>query len=69
MTRERLCGLIRHLPSGLSEIYLHPATANVYQGSAPGYRYLEEFLALVDPDVAAATRAEGLALGGFADFA
>jgi len=26
MTRERLSGLIRNLPNGLSEIYLHPAT-------------------------------------------
>ena len=26
MTSERLAGLIRHLPEGLSEIYTHPAT-------------------------------------------
>jgi len=68
MTAQRLCGLVRRLPSGLSEIYLHPAT-QAYPGSAPGYRYLEEFQALVDPDVVAAARAEGLALGGYADFA
>jgi hopanoid biosynthesis associated protein HpnK len=69
MSAQRLCGLIRHLPPGLSEIYLHPATADAYEGSAPGYCYLEEFRALVDPAVAAAARAEGVALGGYADFA
>lgn len=66
MTPARLDGLIRNLPEGLSEIYLHPATG-AYEGSAPGYRYREELQALIDPQVAAAARAEGLALGGFAD--
>ena len=69
MTAKRLAGLIRRLPEGLSEIYLHPATAAAYDGCAPGYRYVEEFEALIDPAVIAAARAEGLALGGFADFA
>ena len=44
----RLAGLIEHLPEGLSEIYLHPATGP-YPGSAPGYRYAEELAALTDP--------------------
>ena len=61
--------MIRHLPEGLSEIYLHPAKAGDYPGSAAGYRYLEEFEALVNPGVVAAARATGVALGGFADFA
>jgi hopanoid biosynthesis associated protein HpnK len=69
MTAGRLEGLIRRLPQGLSEIYLHPATAAAYDGSAPGYRYVEEFEALIDPAVIAASRADGLALGGFSDFA
>jgi hopanoid biosynthesis associated protein HpnK len=68
MTAERLGGVIRHLPPGLSEIYLHPAAARSYPGCAPGYRYVEEFEALVDPEVAAAIDREGIALGGFADF-
>ncbi len=34
--------MIRSLPEGLSEIYLHPATGP-YSGAAPGYRYREEF--------------------------
>jgi hopanoid biosynthesis associated protein HpnK len=68
MTRDRLCGLISHLPPGVSEIYLHPATAP-YPGCATGYRYREELEALTAPDVAAACRERGLQLGGFADFA
>jgi hopanoid biosynthesis associated protein HpnK len=68
MTRDRLRGLIAHLPSGVSEIYLHPATGP-YPGCAPGYRYREELEALTSPKVAAACRERALQLGGFADFA
>ena len=67
MTRERLAGLIRHLPDGLSEIYLHPATS-AYPGSAGGYRYREELEALMAPEVIAAARDGSVRLGGFADF-
>lgn len=68
MTRERLAGLINHLPAGLSEIYLHPATSDNFADAAPGYRYAEEFSALTDPAVLEATRRSDLQLGGFADF-
>ena len=68
MTRDRLCGLIAHLPPGVSEIYLHPATAP-YPGGASGYRHRAELDALTSPEVAAACRERGLQLGGFADFA
>jgi hypothetical protein len=67
MTRARLADLIRHLPEGLSEIYLHPATC-AYPGSAPGYRYREELEALTAPEVIAAARDPSLRLGGFGDF-
>ena len=67
MTRERLAGLIRNLPDGLSEIYLHPATS-AYPGSARGYRYREELAALMAPEVIAAARDAAARLGGFADF-
>jgi len=66
LRRERLAGLIRHLPPGTSEIYLHPATAP-YPGSARGYRYREELEALTAPEVIAACRDSRLHLGGFAD--
>jgi hopanoid biosynthesis associated protein HpnK len=68
MTRERLAPLIRHLPEGVSEIYLHPATGP-YPGSARGYRYREEFEALLAPEVIAACRDSRVHLGGFADAA
>ena len=67
MTESRLSGLIRHLPDGLSEIYLHPATGP-FAGSAAGYRYREEFDALMAAGVAAACRDSDLKLGGFGDF-
>jgi hopanoid biosynthesis associated protein HpnK len=67
MRRERLCGLIRNLPPGLSEIYLHPATGS-FPGAAPGYRYREELEALLAPEVVAASRDSSLRLGGFSDF-
>ena len=67
MTKERLSGLIRHLPDGLNEIYLHPA-AGPFDGAAPGYRYREEFAALLDPQVAAGCRDSSVRLGGFSDF-
>ena len=67
MTGERLAGLIRHLPEGLSEIYTHPATGP-YAGSAPGYQYQGELAALTDPRLPGLLAAFGVASGGFADF-
>jgi hopanoid biosynthesis associated protein HpnK len=67
MTPARLAGLIEHLPDGLSEIYMHPATGP-YPGSAPGYRYAEELAALTDPRLAVRLAERGIESGGFADF-
>lgn len=67
MTKRRLLELVRALPSGVSEIYLHPATGP-YPGNAPGYRYSDELAALIDPDVVAACRNSFIKRGGFADF-
>ncbi len=67
MTRGRLSALLRNVPEGLTEIYLHPATGT-YAGAAPGYRYREELDALMSADVAAAGRDGTLRLGGFGDF-
>lgn len=69
MTTGRLTALLGHLPAGNTEIYLHPATANVFEGSAPGYRYAEELAALTAPAVKAAAEASGARLCGFADLA
>ena len=67
MTTERLSGLIRHLPEGLTEIYVHPATGP-YAGAAPDYRYREELAALLSPRAVAACRDAAVQLGGFQDF-
>ena len=61
-------GILSRLPEGLSEIYVHPATADGFPGSAPGYRYVEELTALTAPPVREALRAVGAQLGGYADF-
>lgn len=67
MTAVRVSALLRRLPPGLVEIYLHPATTGAFAGAAPGYLYAEEFAALCDPDSIAAMRKSGRATGGYAD--
>jgi hopanoid biosynthesis associated protein HpnK len=67
MTGPRLRGLLEHLPEGLSEIYMHPATGP-YAGSAPGYAYAEELRALTDPHMPGLIAAADIRLGGFCDF-
>jgi chitin disaccharide deacetylase len=69
MTQARLAGLIAHLPDGVSEIYAHPATASVFPGSAPGYRYREELAALTSPELRLRIETAGLVTWGFADAA
>jgi len=67
MTRARLAGLIEHLPEGLSEIYMHPATGP-YPGSAPGYQYGAELAALTDPGLPARLVANGIKPAALLDF-
>ncbi len=69
MTPARVEGLLRHLPDGLTELYLHPATEGGFPGEAPGYAYAEELAALVAPGSRTALAASGAATGGFSDFA
>ncbi len=68
MTEARMTGLLDHLPPGLTEIYLHPATRDSFPGSAAGYAYQGELAALRSSGVRAAAMAPGVRLGGFADF-
>jgi chitin disaccharide deacetylase len=67
MTRDRLRLLLENLPPGFSEIYLHPATSDGFPGHAPGYRYVEELEALLDPGNAEALRRSGRRLCGYRD--
>jgi hopanoid biosynthesis associated protein HpnK len=62
-TADRLAGVLPRLPAGVTEIYLHPATAGGFPGAAPGYRYAEELAALLDPRVRAACAT--LTTGGY----
>lgn len=66
MHAGRLRGVLEHLPDGVSEIYLHPATGP-YPLSAPGYRYEAELAALLDPDMRAIVERGGIRLVRFAD--
>ncbi len=68
MTEPRFCGLLRHLPEGCTEIYMHPATSGGFAGNAPGYRYTDEFAALTAPSAIATARRRDVALGGYSDF-
>lgn len=68
VTTARLTALLAVLPPGLSEIYLHPATADDYPGHGPGYGHRDELAALVAPEVRSALTAAGVVTGRFADF-
>jgi hopanoid biosynthesis associated protein HpnK len=55
MTEDRLLRLLDHLPSGVSEIYSHPATRRWEGPDSPpaGYQPEEELRALISPAVKA----------------
>jgi hopanoid biosynthesis associated protein HpnK len=57
MNVRRMRALATALPEGVSEIYTHPATDNLWPGSAPGYDYAGELAGLVDPEVVTAAHA------------
>jgi hopanoid biosynthesis associated protein HpnK len=67
MIERRIVGLLAHLPDGLTEIYMHPATSNIFAGAVPGYRYAEELTALLAPGVSAATTGSNIRLAGYGD--
>ncbi len=68
MTPARLHGLLAHLPDGVSEIYLHPATASGFSLAAPGYRYEDELAALVSQEAIDIKNKNEILLGAFGDF-
>jgi hopanoid biosynthesis associated protein HpnK len=65
MTEQRWLALLPRLPEGLNEIYCHPAVIDAIPGATPGYRYADEFAALVSPRVKAAIRDNGIELTSF----
>jgi hopanoid biosynthesis associated protein HpnK len=68
-TADRLLALLHHLPRGVVEIYMHPATKDRFRGSAHGYRYSEELKALCAGEVLAEVQRAGLQPIGYADLA
>jgi hopanoid biosynthesis associated protein HpnK len=67
LTADRLLGLLRHLPRGVVEIYMHPATEDRFRGSTHGYRYSEELKALCATEVLAQIRYSGFRPIGYSD--
>ena len=68
MDEAKLLQAIDGLPPGVSEIYLHPATAGqVIAPSMGGYRHSAELDALLSPKVRAAIEQARIARGGFGD--
>ncbi|USI74542.1 hopanoid biosynthesis-associated protein HpnK [Sphingomonas morindae] len=68
MTPARVAGLVAHLPSGVSELYVHPAERDDWPGHAPGYAYRAELEALIAPATRDAVAARGVRLIRFSDW-
>jgi len=71
MSEARLLQILARLPSGVSEIYLHPATASgaSIATSMDGYRHADELAALLSPRVRAAMTVADMSRGGYGDVA
>jgi hopanoid biosynthesis associated protein HpnK len=69
MDEKTLLAVLARLPPGITEIYLHPATASgsAIAASMSGYRHADELAALLSPRVRAAAAAAGIGHGGYVD--
>jgi hopanoid biosynthesis associated protein HpnK len=67
MDEAALLDILRNLPRGLSELYLHPATHGGLAVSMAGYRHADELAALLSPRVRATIAERYLLCRGFAD--
>jgi len=69
MDEATLLAILARLPSGVTEIYLHPATESgaAIAASMPEYRHADELAALLSPRVREAIVARNLEHGGYAD--
>jgi len=68
MTEARVTHLLQDLPDGLTEIYCHPATSDVFFGAAAGYRYADELAALTSTAARRLASSSNIRAGGYADF-
>jgi hopanoid biosynthesis associated protein HpnK len=71
MNESRLLRILQALPAGVTEIYLHPATASgsSIAASMPGYRHQDELKALLSPAVRGVLSDPTIQLGGYGDIA
>jgi len=71
MDEARLLQILRSLPPGVTEIYLHPATESgtAIAASMPGYRHRDELGALLSPAVRTVLSQLAIPLGSYADIA
>jgi len=69
MDEVRMLQIVRRLPSGVTEIYLHPAaqSGSIIAASMSQYRHADELAALLSPRVRSAIASAGVSCGGFAD--
>ena len=69
MDEEKLLAILARLPTGVTEVYLHPAvqSGSVIAESMTDYRHADELAALLSPRVRAAIAAGGFGHGGYAD--
>jgi hypothetical protein len=66
MDEAAMLDILRHLPDGLSELYLHPATHGLVTSMAD-YRHADELAALLSPRVRDTIAERYLLVDGFAD--
>ncbi|MGE3783889.1 MAG: hopanoid biosynthesis-associated protein HpnK, partial [Alphaproteobacteria bacterium] len=69
MIERRILELLPHLPAGVSEIYLHPAsrTHPALEAAMPFYRHRDELAALLSPAVRRRVAELGIGLIGYGD--
>jgi hypothetical protein len=69
LDRTTLLSILKRLPTGVTEIYLHPAvaTASPLSESMSTYRHSDELAALLDPEVLQARTASKALYGGYTD--
>jgi hypothetical protein len=69
MNLELVLSFLRYLPSGVTEIYFHPASRPCpeVERAMMNYRYQEEFAALTSPTLRQALLASDIQCIGFSD--
>lgn len=69
MTPNRVRSFIAHLPTGTSELYVHPATHTWPEAFPPDYDFEGEFASLIDRDVVDAVKQSGVTRTTFTELA